>query len=50
VPPERQPGDVLVVVARALDAAGVESDDAVMVRVVAPGGPSRGAHQGRRAS
>jgi len=50
LPPERQPGDVLVVVARALDAAGVESDDAVTVRVVGPGGAARSAHQGRRAS
>lgn len=41
VPAGREAGAVLVVVARALDAAGVESDDAVTVRVVAPGGAPR---------
>ncbi len=35
VPPDRRPGAVLVVVARAIDVAGVESDDAALVKVVA---------------
>ncbi|OLD64763.1 MAG: hypothetical protein AUI47_04500 [Acidobacteria bacterium 13_1_40CM_2_68_5] len=39
--PERRPGDVLMVVARAVDAGGVESDDATIVKVVAGKGAGR---------
>jgi len=41
--PECRPGDVLMVVARATDASGVESDDAAMVKVIAGKGARRAA-------